>query len=770
MNKNGDLAAMYETIPAVSGLNRVEGFDPFSLLGRTVSPVTGEEGMQLGLAYKKLWFRLAYPKGRLQMNRVSLTEQTAVFEAQVYLDCSDANPVSSFVSGCAREDIPGGRYIQAAQYEAMDVALTDAGFGLQFADVCADAGSGKEGENTPDSGAGDAVKGKNPARSAATAGAAPTVGNMGHAGNMVRPFPLASAESGTKKAPAHAQGTGAGQPVQAAAMPHGQAAPAGAGQPVQTAAISQRQAAPAGAGQPVCNAAIPQNNGRQPAGTRQPIQAAVIPHGQAAPAGTRQPVQAATIQQRQAALAGTRQPIHAAAPAGAGQPIQVAIPQGHKVQSAAAPQGKVPPTAGTGQPIQVATSQGQPIQTTGAGQGVPPVLLQEKETPPAGSGLSARTVMLQSQGMPPAGDKLPVSPGMPQKQDTEPVGSGLPVQAVMPQGAQQAGKKQSVPPAMPQSQGTRPDKNGNPAHLATTAAPESAAPGKSVPGGSRTGETVKDNTESGVQAVAQNLAAEQGKAASSAGAAGNVRPAKGQRYFGNTKTVSAAPHSQLSHPAADSPAAPQGQSVQLPVPPVSLENKNKETVQPAADPVAGSMNTLPIPLMGKGGQTGTEAVAADTLPVTAGSPGRGKPRSSVEEAMALLRGQTLPAGASEDTAESSRDSTAENIGENAAAASMEAASSGDNLPVNGETAQGEPAPRYTSDMSVEEIAGLMTLEEAGKVVVDTGVSKGQTIAEVAERRPPSLKFYRYGGYKGPNNILRAAAQVMLDSIEGQKAG
>jgi hypothetical protein len=50
------------------------------------------------------------------------------------------------------------------------------------------------------------------------------------------------------------------------------------------------------------------------------------------------------------------------------------------------------------------------------------------------------------------------------------------------------------------------------------------------------------------------------------------------------------------------------------------------------------------------------------------------------------------------------------------------------------------------------------------------VSKGQTIAEVAERRPPSLKFYRYGGYKGPNNILRAAAQVMLDSIEGEKAG
>ena len=73
-------------------------------------------------------------------------------------------------------------------------------------------------------------------------------------------------------------------------------------------------------------------------------------------------------------------------------------------------------------------------------------------------------------------------------------------------------------------------------------------------------------------------------------------------------------------------------------------------------------------------------------------------------------------------------------------------------------------------MPVEEIVKLMTFEEAGKVVVDTGVCKGQTIAEVAERRPPSLKFYLYGGYRGDNNILRAAAQIMLDSLSAKKAG
>lgn len=72
MNKNGDSATMYGTMPAVAGLNRVEGFEPSGLLVRTVSPMTGEEGLEISLACKKLWFRLAYPKGRLQTDRVSL--------------------------------------------------------------------------------------------------------------------------------------------------------------------------------------------------------------------------------------------------------------------------------------------------------------------------------------------------------------------------------------------------------------------------------------------------------------------------------------------------------------------------------------------------------------------------------------------------------------------------------------------------------------------------------------------------------------------------
>lgn len=180
------------------------------------------------------------------------------------------------------------------------------------------------------------------------------------------------------------------------------------------------------------------------------------------------------------------------------------------------------------------------------------------------------------------------------------------------------------------------------------------------------------------------------------------------------------------------------------------------------------MVSLPVPPMGRDGQVPAETATAteDALPVPADAPEKSNARSSVQEAMALLKGNALPVS----TTEGDGGNMAENAVVNTAAEPEKAASMGSQQPVDGEPAQGGSAARYTPDMPVEEIVSLMTLEEAGKVVVDTGVSKGQTVAEVAERRPPSLKYYRYGGYKGPNNILRAAAQVMLDSMEGQKAG
>lgn len=78
-----------------------------------------------------------------------------------------------------------------------------------------------------------------------------------------------------------------------------------------------------------------------------------------------------------------------------------------------------------------------------------------------------------------------------------------------------------------------------------------------------------------------------------------------------------------------------------------------------------------------------------------------------------------------------------------------------------------PASTYTQDMPVEDILKVMTLEQAQQVVVDDGICRGMTIAQVAEKRPVNLRFYLIPG-KSKNNMVRAAAQLVLDSI--QKAG
>ena len=126
---------LYTTNAAVAALNHVPGFDPLKFLRRTVSRKTGEDVMRLDLRYKKLWFRLACPTGRLKLNALRITEKMAIFEAKVYRDREDTEPLSSYVANCTLDATPGGLYVEAAQEEALDTALSNAGFGIQFADV-----------------------------------------------------------------------------------------------------------------------------------------------------------------------------------------------------------------------------------------------------------------------------------------------------------------------------------------------------------------------------------------------------------------------------------------------------------------------------------------------------------------------------------------------------------------------------------------------------------------------------------------------------------
>ena len=133
--KGNQESMLYTTNATVASLNHVPGFDPLKFLRRTISRKTGEDVMRLDLRYKKLWFRLACPTGRLNLNALRITEKMAIFEAKVYRDREDAEPLSSYVANCTLDTTPGGLYVEAAQEEALDTALSNAGFGIQFADV-----------------------------------------------------------------------------------------------------------------------------------------------------------------------------------------------------------------------------------------------------------------------------------------------------------------------------------------------------------------------------------------------------------------------------------------------------------------------------------------------------------------------------------------------------------------------------------------------------------------------------------------------------------
>lgn len=124
---NASESTLFNTVPVVSELNRVTGFDPLRFLKKTAN------GHELELRYKKLWFRLKYPSGRTRLTPLRITDQLAIIEAKVFFDKDDADPASSYIATMTQEKAPAGLYIQAAEHDALDMALTNAGFGIQFA-------------------------------------------------------------------------------------------------------------------------------------------------------------------------------------------------------------------------------------------------------------------------------------------------------------------------------------------------------------------------------------------------------------------------------------------------------------------------------------------------------------------------------------------------------------------------------------------------------------------------------------------------------------
>lgn len=129
---------LYNKSEAVAALNRVEGFNPIEL-ARTISKENQEDQLYLDVKYRKLWFRLVHPLGKIISHIVNYTENMALVEARVYLDKCDAvdNYISNSFSQKFRSDDPqfGDKFLEMAETAAIGRALADAGFGVQFADV-----------------------------------------------------------------------------------------------------------------------------------------------------------------------------------------------------------------------------------------------------------------------------------------------------------------------------------------------------------------------------------------------------------------------------------------------------------------------------------------------------------------------------------------------------------------------------------------------------------------------------------------------------------
>lgn len=128
---------MAKNMEIINSLNKVEGFDPAAFLSKLQSE-SEEEQLYLEVKYRKLWFRLKYPLGKIAKRIIKLENDYAIIESRIYLDRND--PEDSYIS-CAmaqrwrtEDDAYGKKYVESAETAAVGRALADAGFGIQFSE------------------------------------------------------------------------------------------------------------------------------------------------------------------------------------------------------------------------------------------------------------------------------------------------------------------------------------------------------------------------------------------------------------------------------------------------------------------------------------------------------------------------------------------------------------------------------------------------------------------------------------------------------------
>lgn len=135
--------AMNSSMNVVNELNKVDGFEPRVFL-RNLAPEGEVMQPYLDVVYRKLWFRLKNPEGKIISRILKLTDQVAVFEAKIYLDRHDPEECCVASATGQRYYIPNDpiaeRYVELAETAAIGRALQLAGYGLQFPENAEDPG------------------------------------------------------------------------------------------------------------------------------------------------------------------------------------------------------------------------------------------------------------------------------------------------------------------------------------------------------------------------------------------------------------------------------------------------------------------------------------------------------------------------------------------------------------------------------------------------------------------------------------------------------
>lgn len=111
-------------------LRRLPNFDFSEFLRKMEKPDGKGQTVEMSLDGTKRWFRLACPNGGLVLNPLRVTDTMAIFEARVFADAADRNPLASFTATQRADKAKGDAYIRAAQDAALEGALRTSGFSI----------------------------------------------------------------------------------------------------------------------------------------------------------------------------------------------------------------------------------------------------------------------------------------------------------------------------------------------------------------------------------------------------------------------------------------------------------------------------------------------------------------------------------------------------------------------------------------------------------------------------------------------------------------